>query len=142
MGSRALVHRFRGSNHINIIYLFLRSALLRASRRTATGEIVLVPILRDAVLRTAPRSVGSIDPLRLLLGLDRAAGAAPGAEATADMGDRPQPHALRGLRRERRARAGGAEEHELGVRRERRLVIFAGGIEPEFQHAPRTMEGA
>jgi hypothetical protein len=28
---------------------------LRASRRTATGEIVLTAILRDAVLRTAPQ---------------------------------------------------------------------------------------
>jgi hypothetical protein len=28
---------------------------MRASRRTATGEIVPVSILRDAVLRTAPQ---------------------------------------------------------------------------------------
>jgi hypothetical protein len=28
---------------------------LRASRRTASGEIVLKTILRDAVLRTAPQ---------------------------------------------------------------------------------------
>jgi hypothetical protein len=35
--------------------LVLRSALLRASRRTATGKAVPVFILRDAVLRTAPQ---------------------------------------------------------------------------------------
>jgi hypothetical protein len=35
--------------------LVLRSALLRASRGTATGEIVPTSILRDAVLRTAPQ---------------------------------------------------------------------------------------
>ena len=35
--------------------LVLRSALLRASRRTATGEVVPVSILRDAMLRTAPQ---------------------------------------------------------------------------------------
>jgi hypothetical protein len=32
----------------------LRSALLRAYRRAATGKIVPASILRDAVLRTAP----------------------------------------------------------------------------------------
>ena len=37
------------------INLVLRSALLRASRRTATGEVVPASILRDAVLRTAPQ---------------------------------------------------------------------------------------
>jgi len=38
-----LVHRFRGSNHIDIVNLVLRSALLRASRRTATGEMLPAP---------------------------------------------------------------------------------------------------
>jgi hypothetical protein len=47
---------------ISSINLVLRSALLRASRRTATGEIVPVSILRDAVLRTAPQD--EVDPSR------------------------------------------------------------------------------
>src|ERR1700733_6829551 len=87
-----------------------------------------------------------VSPLPLLLGqirhLDRPAGIAPGPEAAADMGDRLQPHALRRLGGERRARAGGAEEHELGVRREGRLVILARRVEPELQHAARAMERA
>src|SRR5215813_88053 len=43
----SLAPRFRGSNHIDI-NLVQRSALLRASRRTATGEVVPPAILRDA----------------------------------------------------------------------------------------------
>jgi hypothetical protein len=44
-----LVLRSRGSNHIaTSINLVLRSALLRASRRTATSEILQAAILRDA----------------------------------------------------------------------------------------------
>jgi hypothetical protein len=44
--------RFRGSNHIGAsIDLVLRSALLRASRRTATSEGVLAAILRDGASR-------------------------------------------------------------------------------------------
>jgi hypothetical protein len=40
--ARHLVLRFRSLNHIDITnHLVLRSALLRASRRTVTGEIVL-----------------------------------------------------------------------------------------------------
>jgi hypothetical protein len=35
--------------------LVLRSALSHASRRTATGKVVPVSTLRDAVLRTAPQ---------------------------------------------------------------------------------------
>jgi hypothetical protein len=50
----APVHRARGSNHVDIGNLVQRSALLRASRRTATGEIVPASILRDAALRAAP----------------------------------------------------------------------------------------
>src|SRR5665647_1258294 len=73
---------------------------------------------------------------------DRTAGLFPGAEATLDMGDRLQPHALRGLRGKRRAQAAGAEEHEFLVLREGRLVIGALRIDPEFQHAARAMEGA
>jgi hypothetical protein len=41
--STVRLHRFRGSNHIDIVNLVLRSAFLRASRRTATGEIVPAP---------------------------------------------------------------------------------------------------
>jgi hypothetical protein len=52
-----LVLRFRGSNHIDIINQPRpeERALLRASRRTATGDMVPAAILRDAVLRTAPQ---------------------------------------------------------------------------------------
>src|SRR6202040_255509 len=43
-----LVLRFRGSNHIDAsINLVLKSALLRASRRTATSETEPAAILRD-----------------------------------------------------------------------------------------------
>ena len=53
--------------------------------------------------------------LRRLGRLDRTAGVLPGAEAAADMSDRLQPHVLRRLRRQRRAQAAGAEEHEALV---------------------------
>jgi hypothetical protein len=50
--SRNPVLRFRGSNHIDAsIDLVLRSALLRASRRTATSEIEPAAILRDGASR-------------------------------------------------------------------------------------------
>ena len=58
-----------------------------------------------------------------------------------DMGDRLQAHALRGLRRQRRTLPGCAEEHEALVRSEDRLVILALRVDPEFQHAARTVEG-
>src|SRR5262245_8499519 len=74
--------------------------------------------------------------------LDRPTGVAPRAEAAADMGDGLQTHALRRLGGERRARTAGAEEHEFPVRRKGRLVILAGRVEPEFQHAAWAMERA
>src|ERR1700694_5602914 len=65
-----LVQRFQDSNHIDAsITLVLRSALLRASRRTATSEIVPAAILRDGASRLLRmRSVGlsSIRPIRLV----------------------------------------------------------------------------
>src|SRR2546428_11244370 len=64
----------------------------------------------------------------------------PSAKTADDVGDRLQPHALRSLRGKRRARSAGAEEYEFPVRREHRLVILAGRVEPEFQHATRAME--
>src|SRR5215468_900036 len=70
----------------------------------------------------------------------RPAGVAPGAKAAGDVGNGLQPHALRSLGSKRRARAAGAEEYEFPVLRERRLVILAGGVEPEFQHAARAMK--
>src|ERR1700733_7111420 len=79
--------------------------------------------------------------LRASVGPPCAAGGLPGAEAPRDVGDRLQPHPLCGLRRERRSRTGGAEEHELAVGREDRLVILARRIEPELQHAARAVEG-
>ncbi len=50
--------------------LVLRSALLRASRRTAAGKVVPASILRDAVLRTAPQDevCGVDSPLSDLIG--------------------------------------------------------------------------
>src|SRR3954447_8582774 len=74
--------------------------------------------------------------------LDRSAGGFPGTEAPGDMSNRFQPHALRGLRRQRRALPGRAEKYEALVRGEDRLVIFALRIDPEFEHAARTVEGA
>src|SRR4051812_42221336 len=49
---------------------------------------------------------------------------------------------MRGLRRERGAPAAGAEEHELLVLGELRLVVGARRIDPELQHAARAREGA
>src|ERR1700736_4247030 len=47
-----VVLRFRGSNHIHAsINLVLRSALLRASRRTATSDTEPAAILRDGASR-------------------------------------------------------------------------------------------
>src|SRR3569833_3321040 len=92
--------------------------------------------------RGADHSARTALPGLGLTGLDRAAGFLPGAEAAADMGDRLEPHALRSLRRQRRAHAAGAEEHKLLVLRKNRLVIGAGRIDPEFEHAARTMEGS
>jgi hypothetical protein len=68
--------------------------------------------------------------------------AAPRAEAAGDVRDRAQAHALRGLRRQRRAPAAAAEEHELLVFGEFRFVVRAFRIDPEFQHAARAMKGA
>src|SRR6266540_6919312 len=79
--------------------------------------------------------------LRLPL-LDRAAGVAPGGETAAHMRDRLQAHVLRGLGRERRAKAAGAVEDELLVFLEDRLGVGALRIDPEFQHAAGAGEGA
>src|SRR5262245_41630075 len=46
------------------------------------------------------------------------------------------------LRRQRRALARRAEEHEALVGREDPLVIFALRIDPELEHPARAMEGA
>jgi hypothetical protein len=56
--------------------LVLRSARLRASRRTATGEAVPLAILRDAVLRTAPQDevLGSNSTVSGLIGFIGAIG--------------------------------------------------------------------
>src|SRR3984893_17143688 len=74
--------------------------------------------------------------------LNRPAQFLPGAETALDMGDGFQPHALGGLRGQRRAQAAGAEEHEALVLREDRLVILALRIDPEFQEPARAMERA
>ena len=74
-------------------------------------------------------------------GLDRAARFPPGPEAAAHMGDRLEPHALRRLGGERRTQPARAEEDEALVLREDRLVIVAARVDPEFQHAARTVEG-
>src|SRR5215475_8807552 len=74
-------------------------------------------------------------------GVDRAARRLPGAEAAGDMGDRPQAHSLRRLRRQRRALARRAEEYEALVGGEDRLVILALRIDPELEHPARAMEG-
>src|ERR1700752_3449489 len=49
---------------------------------------------------------------------------------------------MRGLRRERRAPAAGAGEHEFLVLGEHRLVVRARRIHPELQHAAGGVEGA
>src|SRR5262245_17330653 len=74
--------------------------------------------------------------------LDRTSGGLPGTKAAADVRDRPQSHALGRLRRQRRAPAGGAEKHKALVLPELRLVVLARRVDPELQHAARTMERA
>src|ERR1019366_10793497 len=73
---------------------------------------------------------------------ERTAGLLPGAEATLDMGNGFEPHALGGVRRQRRAQTAGAEEHEALVLREHRFVIGALRVDPELQHAARAVKGA
>src|SRR5271166_5188126 len=58
------------------------------------------------------------------------------------MCDRSKPHALGALRCQRRTLTGRAEEHEPLVRGEHALVILAFGIDPEFEHSARAVEGA
>jgi hypothetical protein len=53
-----------------------------------------------------------------------------------------QAHVLQRLGSQRRTPASGAEQHQLLVLREHRLVIRALGVDPELQHAARRMEGA
>src|SRR5215207_5225314 len=58
------------------------------------------------------------------------------------MGNRFEPHILRGCSGERGAPAAGAEEDETLVLRKDWLVVWALGVDPELQHATRAMEGA
>src|SRR6185503_11918847 len=74
--------------------------------------------------------------------LDGAAGLLPRAEAALDVGDGLEAHAVRGLRGQSGPQAAGAEEDELLVLREDRLVVRALRVDPELQHAARAMEGA
>ena len=75
-------------------------------------------------------------------GLDPAAGLFPSAEATGNVRNGLEPHALRGLCRQRGAQTAGAEEHEALVLREGRFVIRAVGIDPELEHAARARKRA
>ncbi len=72
----------------------------------------------------------------------RTAGLAPFLEAAADMRDLLQPHVVCRLRRQRRAPAAGAEEHEAFRLREHRLVVWARRVDPELQHAAGAVERA
>src|ERR1700721_4141100 len=83
----------------------------------------------------------SLRLLRLDL-LDRTAGIAPGGKAPAHMGDRLQPHVLRGLVRQRRTHSAGVMKDELLVALKDRLRVGAGRIDPEFQHAAGAGERA
>src|SRR5579871_833423 len=58
------------------------------------------------------------------------------------MRDRRKPHLLRDLGGERRTLGASAEENELLLVREYRLVIGRLRIDPEFQHAARTVKRA
>src|SRR3981189_1762716 len=73
---------------------------------------------------------------------DLATSRLPGAESAGNVGDRSQAHPLRGLSGERRALSGRAEKYETPVLSENRLVVLARGVDPEFEHAARTMERA
>src|SRR6185312_16059588 len=90
----------------------------------------------------AKRPMNGSGFFRLFRGLDRSPRLLPGAEAALDMGDRLEPHLLGGLRGERRTQAPGAEEQVFLVLGKDRFVVRAAGIDPEFKHAARAMEGA
>ena len=93
----------------------------------------------------APQVAEKSAPKRFRLGcrrFERAARLAPRAEAARDVRDGTEAHAMRGLRGERRTPAAGAEKHEALVLREDRLVVGARGVDPEFEHAARTMKRA
>src|SRR5262245_50886283 len=75
-------------------------------------------------------------------GLDGPTCLLPTLEAAQNVRHGLEPHVLRRLGGERRAQTASAEEHELLVLPERLLVVGAFGIDPEFQHATRHIEGA
>jgi hypothetical protein len=58
------------------------------------------------------------------------------------MGDGTQTHPGRGLRRQRRTPAAGAEKHKAFFLAKDRFVVGTFRIDPEFEHAARTVKGA
>src|SRR5262249_8495161 len=66
----------------------------------------------------------------------------PSVEPAFDMGHRLQSHALRGLRRQRRAQATGTKEYEPLIAAEYGLKILALGVDPKLQHAARAVKCA
>ncbi len=81
----------------------------------------------------------SVFLLRLDL-LDRAARSAPRGKAATEMRHRRKTHVLRGLGGQRRAPAGRALKYELLVFLKHRLGVGTFRIDPEFQHAARTVK--
>src|SRR5690242_6258704 len=116
-----------------------RSAvMLRESGASSIPETaVLEPMSRGVLDRPVEPGddINDCERSALLLRLPRldgATGIAPGGKTARDMGDRLQPHVLRGFCRERRTQPAGAMEDELFVLLEDRLGIGAFGIDPEL----------
>src|SRR6185437_1642569 len=59
-------------------------------------------------------------------------------ETAAHMGDRLQPHVLRGFGRQHRTQSAGVMKDELLVALEDRLRVGTRRVDPEFQHAAGT----
>src|SRR5581483_3834765 len=73
---------------------------------------------------------------------DGIAGALPGGEPAVHLDDRTQTHLLGDVGGQRGAPGAVAVEDELLAGGEDVLVVGAVGIDPELQHAARTVKGA
>lgn len=73
---------------------------------------------------------------------DRAAGFFPRVKAALDVAYRLEAHSLYRLCRKGRTQSARAKEYELLSRPEDVLVVGAFGIDPEFEHPARRVEGA
>src|SRR4051812_3085916 len=125
-----------------------------ASPRPSDAQITRAPLSRAAAPTAAPISPGCSSPITVVIALLSArgllarplghgeSGALPLGEAAVHLDHARQAHLLGDVGRERRAPRAVAIEHELLARREDVLVIRTVGIDPELEHAARTVERA